>query len=207
MTVHRRQGAAIAAAACITLFAADRMSQAQSPTPTPIPTSAPAPAPGLAPPAAEAARPQPGDAAAQVESLQNDLAALQRLVPDQAHVMADVDYHFSSLWFAARNANWPLAEFYLGETRSHLTWAVRVRPVRKLSSGAELELPPILLAVLSGGIAELKAAIDKHDAHAFEAAYRGMMGQCYGCHVAAEKPYLRLHIPQAPGARMIDLRP
>ena len=91
MTVHRRQGAAIAAAACITLFAADRMSQAQSPTPTPIPTSAPAPAPGLAPPAAEAARPQPGDAAAQVESLQNDLAALQRLVPDQAHVMADVD--------------------------------------------------------------------------------------------------------------------
>jgi len=139
-----------------------------------------------------------------IDVLKDQLEALQRQLPDQAHVMTDVDYHFSSLWFAAQHGNWPLAEFYLGETRSHLTWAVRVRPVRKLASGADLELPPILLAVQAAGMADLKAAVDKRDRQAFERAYRGMMAQCYSCHVAAEKPYLRLHIPEAPGARMID---
>ena len=149
---------------------------------------------------------QTPDAAADVESLKSEIEALHRLVPDQAHIMADVDYHFSNLWFAARNANWALAEFYLGETRSHLTWAVRSRPVRKLASGADLELPPILMAVLSGGATDIKNAIDKKDVRAFATAYKGMMGQCYGCHVAIEKPYLRLHIPESPGTRMIDLR-
>ncbi len=146
------------------------------------------------------------NAAADIESLKSDVEALQRMVPDQAHIMSDVDYHFSNLWFAARGANWPLAEFYLGETRSHLTWAVRSRPVRKLSSGGDLNLPPILTAVLSGGLTELKNAVDKKDLRAFDTAYRGMMGQCYGCHVAAEKPYLKLHIPEAPATRMIDLK-
>jgi hypothetical protein len=145
------------------------------------------------------------NSAADIESLKSDVEALQRMVPDQAHIMSDVDYHFSNLWFAAQRANWPLAEFYLGETRSHLTWAVRSRPVRKLSSGGDLNLPPILTAVLSGGLTDLKNAIDKKDPRAFKIAYRGMMGQCYGCHVAAEKPYLKLRIPEAPATRMIDL--
>src|SRR5437016_14585721 len=45
---------------------------------------------------------------------------------DQAHAMADVGYHFSNLWFAADKQNWPLAAYSLGETRSHLKWAVRI---------------------------------------------------------------------------------
>jgi hypothetical protein len=143
-------------------------------------------------------------APADINSLKAQVEALQRQLPDQAHAMSDVDYHFSSLWFAAQNGNWPLADFYLGETRSHLIWAVRLRPVRKLSSGADLDLGPILLGVQLSGLADLKGAVDKHDAHAFEIAYRGMMSQCYGCHVAAEKPYLRVRVPETPGAHMID---
>ena len=141
-----------------------------------------------------------------VIAMRAEIDALKRQLPDQAHVMADVDYHFSSLWFAARNANWPLATFYLGETRSHLNWAVRMRPVRKLGSGADLELRPILEGVESAGLAQIKAAIDQHDPRAFDLAYRGTMTQCQGCHTAAEKPYLRLRIPETPGARMIDPR-
>jgi len=146
-------------------------------------------------------------AAADVDALKEEVEALKRQVPDQAHVMMDVDYHFSSLWFAGKSANWPLADFYLGEVRSHLNWAVRVRPVRKLGSGGDLELRPILQMVESSGLADVKGAIDKHDLRAFELGYRNTMGQCYACHAAAEKPYLRLRIPEAPGARMIDPRP
>lgn len=146
-------------------------------------------------------------AADDTAALKAEIESLRRLVPSQSHAMADVDYHFSNLWFAARNANWPLAEFYLNETRSHLEWAVRIRPVRKLSSGQELDLRPMLQGVEGSGIARLRGALDKHDATAFEAAYRETITECYACHQLAEKPYLRPHIPESPATRMIDLRP
>lgn len=136
-----------------------------------------------------------------------ELDALRQLVPDQAHAMADVDYHFANLWFAAQNANWPLAEFYLNETRSHLNWAVRIRPARKLSSGQELDLRALLRGVESSALAELKTALDRQDAKLFDAAYRQTISACYACHRAAEKPYLRPRIPDTPSTRMINLRP
>ncbi|MCX7144271.1 MAG: hypothetical protein NT123_25200 [Proteobacteria bacterium] len=145
-----------------------------------------------------------GTAQTNSADLMKELEALKRLLPDQAHGMADVDYHFANLWFAAHNANWPLAEFYLGETRSHLNWVVRMRPVRRLAAGGELDLRPVLQGVESSGLSDIKASINKRDLSAFEAAYRGTMMQCYGCHAASEKPYLRLRIPEAPATRMID---
>jgi hypothetical protein len=50
--------------------------------------------------------------------------------------MVDVDSSTRHLWFAGKAQNWPLATFYLNETRSHLNWTVRLRPVRKLSMAA-----------------------------------------------------------------------
>src|SRR2546427_8391049 len=56
----------------------------------------------------------------------SDVGDAQRDAPtpsaDQSHVMADVGYHFANLWFAADKQNWPLANYYLSETRSHLRW-------------------------------------------------------------------------------------
>ena len=49
--------------------------------------------------------------------------------------MRDVGYHLTNLWFAGQKGNWPLAGFYLAETRSHLKWAVFTRPVRKTQAG------------------------------------------------------------------------
>ena len=74
-----------------------------------------------------AAEPQPQSAA------EKDVTRLKSIATDQSHVMADVGYHFANLWFAGEKRNWPLAKFYLDETRSHLRWAVRVIPVRVLS--------------------------------------------------------------------------
>ena len=140
-------------------------------------------------------------------ALSTQIDALRGLIPSQSHAMADVDYHFANLWFAAKNSNWPLAEFYLNEAKSHLNWAVRIRPVRRLSSGAEFDLRPVLQGVENSSLADLKVSIDKHDHKAFETAYRQTISACYACHRAAEKPYLRLHIPEAPATRIIDLRP
>src|SRR2546422_9183158 len=76
--------------------------------------------------------PDPGAAIAQLQARVNEL---EGRVPDQAIVMTHVPYLFTTLWFAARQHNWPLADFYLGEVRKDLKWAVRVRPVREGPAG------------------------------------------------------------------------
>jgi len=141
---------------------------------------------------------QPAD----VAELKAEIEALKGMLPSQSHSMVDVEF-----WFAGKAQNWPLAQFYLNETRSHLNWTVRLRPVRKLSNGGDLDLRPILKGVEDGGIANIKAAIDKHDGGAFETAYRGMLAQCTACHEAAEKPFLRPDVPKAPPSALIDMRP
>ena len=65
------------------------------------------------------------------ENLTARVKTLEDLIPSQSHMMADVGDHFTNLWFAGRAENWPLADFYLGETKSHLRWAVRRIPIRK----------------------------------------------------------------------------
>jgi len=140
-------------------------------------------------------------------ALKAEVDALKALVPSQSHAMADVDYHFSNLWFAVGAENWPLAQFYLNETRSHLNWAVRIRPVRRLSSGAQLDLRPVLQGVESSALASVQSSLHKRDKNAFEQAYRQTMNACFACHQLAEKPFLRPRIPESPSSRMIDFQP
>jgi glucose/arabinose dehydrogenase/cytochrome c1 len=127
--------------------------------------------------------------------------------PDQAHVMMDVGYHFGNLWFAADRQNWPLANYYLEETRSHLKWAVRLQPVRKTKAGAEIHLDGILEAVDNTMLAEVEKAIENKDVASFKTAYRRATEGCYACHTACEKPFLRVQLPEAPSATIINFSP
>ena len=67
---------------------------------------------------------------ADIAALKAEIERLKGMVPDQSHAMKDVAYHFTNLWFAGQKQNWPLADFYLSETRSHLHWAVRINGAR-----------------------------------------------------------------------------
>src|SRR6516162_11901048 len=80
------------------------------------------------------------------ENLAARVKALEDLLPSQSHMMADVGDHFTNLWFAGIAEHWPLADFYLGETRSHLRWAVRRIPIRKDNRGQDINLANILEA-------------------------------------------------------------
>ena len=155
-----------------------------------------------APPAPSAA----GDRAADVARLKEEIERLKSLVPDQSHIMKDIAYHFSSLWFAGRAQNWPLAGFYLNETRSHLRWAVRVRPVRRTSTG-ELDLSPILDGFDRSLLTAVQRTIEARDPTGFPKAYRDALSGCLACHQASEKPFLRPRVPDAPEGRMIEFSP
>jgi hypothetical protein len=146
------------------------------------------------------------DQAAEIARLKEEVERLKGMVPDQSHVMKDVGYHFSNLWFAGRSGNWPLAGFYLNETRSHLRWAVRVRPVRRTASG-EVDLRSILDGVDRSLLTAVQKTIEAKDLAAFSKAYRDTLSGCYACHQASEKPYLRPRVPEAPEGKMIDFLP
>jgi hypothetical protein len=145
---------------------------------------------------AESPKPQQG--------LLAEVEAIKGKLPDQSHVMQDVSYHFSNLWFAGKHENWDLANFYWSETRSHLHWAVRIIPVRKDNAGLEVKLVEILEGMENGPLKQLGEAIVSHDHSAFEMTYRTTMETCYGCHKAADKPFLRLQIPTQPESPIIN---
>ena len=141
------------------------------------------------------------------QKLHADVARLKDVVPDQAHAMMSVAYNFNNLWFAAKAENWPLAEFYWGETRSHLRWAVRVIPVRKDKANRDVKLRDILQAVENSPLKQLQDAIKAKDHVKIAAAYKFMIEGCYSCHKAVEKPYLRPQIPIRAAEPTINFNP
>jgi hypothetical protein len=141
------------------------------------------------------------------ENLAPRIKALEDLLPSQSHLMADVGDHFTNLWFAGKAENWPLADFYLGETKSHLRWAVRRIPIRKNNQGLDVNLPNILEAFENSQLTQLKQTVDRKDRTRFEAVYKESLTACYSCHKAADKPYLRPQIPTEPPSRIMNFDP
>lgn len=143
----------------------------------------------------------------ELAALKTEVARLKGLVPDQSHAMSDVAYHFTNLWFAGENANWPLAQFYSDELRSHLRWAVRIIPKRKDAEGREIDLGGILGGLETSTLKALAESIQAKDREKFTAAYKLQMEGCMACHRATNKPFLRLHVPEKPDAGIVEFRP
>jgi hypothetical protein len=141
------------------------------------------------------------------QAIRAEIEQLKGKLPGQAHAMMDVSYHYGNLWFAAHRGNWPLAQFYFNETRSHLRWAVRIIPVRKDNQGREVKLADILASIENRPLKDLEAAIKSEDREKFVAAYQFTLEGCYACHKAADKPYLTLRISDHPPEAMIDFSP
>jgi hypothetical protein len=145
---------------------------------------------------------------ADLATLQADLAAVKSIAPTQSHVMADVAIQFGNLWFAAQKKNWPLAAYYLGETRGRLNWTVRINPIVKAQVTAEpIDIKGIFDGIDTGAIAPLRATIDKKDSLQFVAAYKVMLESCYSCHKSIGRPYLRPQIPTATTQPIINVDP
>jgi hypothetical protein len=151
----------------------------------------------------QGAAPSPKESVAELRA---ELEKLKGHLPDQAAVMSHVGYHWSNLWFALDQQNWPLADFYLSETRSNLKWAVRVKPFRKIGDNV-IDLGKIADALDSTQLAQMKEAIAKKDKARSVKLYDDALHGCYACHKASDKPYLRPRRPEAPEVRVINFDP
>lgn len=142
-----------------------------------------------------------------LQSLTAEIESIKGRLPDQAHAMAYVGYQFSNLWFAGQKANWPLADFYWKETKSHLNWAVRIIPKRKDNAGREIDLVAILQALENTPLKQLGDAISAKDKSNFDNAYRATLEGCYACHKASDKPFIRPQVPSQPDANIVNFEP
>lgn len=156
---------------------------------------------------AAAEPPKAVDPDARVLQLQDEVKRLQGIAPDQAAVMTHVGYHFTNLWFAIEQENWPLAEFYQGEALNNIKWAVRTKPFRKAPDGSTVDLGAIAQAIENTQFADLKKAIAARQKDSCGVAYRQTLQGCYACHVASGKPYLKPHVPDAPEVHIINFDP
>jgi hypothetical protein len=158
--------------------------------------------PGERPAVAEPQPPVPD-----LATMAGELEVIRGKLPDQAHAMQDVSYHFANLWFSGDAGNWPLADFYWKETRSHLQWAVRIIPVRKDNADQPVDLVKILQAFETTPLEQLRAAIEERDREKFAIAYRVTLEGCYTCHKASDKPFIRPQMPTEPESRMVNFDP
>jgi cytochrome c553 len=142
-----------------------------------------------------------------IAAMQADIAHLKEVVPSQSHSMTDVAYQFSCLWFAGKENNWPLAAFFLNEARQHIRWTIRIRPIRKDLQGNDVDLKGIYDSIDNSVMVKLQQAIDKKDRVQFVAAYKETLVQCYSCHKASGKPYLRPMVPTVPPQTIINFDP
>lgn len=151
-----------------------------------------------------AAAAQEGETPASQVELVERIGVLENLaVRTQSHVMMDVEYHFSNLWFAAATGQWELAGFYLRESRSHLAWTIRMRPVRNVGGDSTVDLRPFEDSI-GTGFALIESEIGKQDLEGFRTAYTQTLSQCHACHTASGLGYLEPHVPErAPSTMMI----
>jgi hypothetical protein len=148
----------------------------------------------------------PAPASDDVAALRAEIERLKSIVPGQAFAMTQVAYNFNNLWFAAHAENWPLAQFYFNETRVRLRGALRITPVRKISTG-DLELQPFLDSLERDSLAKLGEAVAAKNVAQLEGVYRTTLEGCHACHAASEKAYLELQVPTAPAEPMIQFAP
>jgi hypothetical protein len=142
-----------------------------------------------------------------LQAIQADVERLKSLLPNQSHIMMDVGYHWTNLWFAAQQKNWPLARFLYSEAKQHVAWTVLLRPVRKLPDGGEVNIKGIWDGIEPSSFAAVDIAIEQEDLDEFQKEYRLALESCYSCHKAAGLPHLRPAIPTVPSATIINFDP
>jgi cytochrome c553 len=133
-----------------------------------------------------------------LKALDADVTRLKALVPSNSHIMMDVQWHWTNLWFAGQAKNWPLAQFYFNETRSHIQWLIKKSPKIR-SQGPdkeEVDIQGIFDGVDTSTLADVKNAIAAKDSAKFTAAYTTMLDSCYSCHKSVGRPYLKPMIPK-----------
>jgi hypothetical protein len=99
----------------------------------------------------------------------------------------------TKLWLAGQAGNWDLARYEVKELGEGFDDIVKFHPTHEDSSVAPKDAIP---RMVTGPVNELRAAVQKRDPTAFEAAYDGLTKACNDCHQATNFGFNVVQRPQ-----------
>jgi hypothetical protein len=140
-------------------------------------------------------------------TLQADVARLKDLTPPHSHPMVEAGMFAANLWFAGEKKNWLLAGYFLNETRNRIRWEVHLNPGPKGADGNAVDVQSIFDGIDNGSLTKVRKAIEAKDGPAFAAEYKNLLRDCYSCHKAALRPYIRPMVPASGAQPILNLDP
>jgi hypothetical protein len=123
-------------------------------------------------------------------------------VPGLEQFMDVILIEHNKLWFAARERNWPLAAYELGEIKEIMGDVQELVPTFK-----SLPLAEMLDAVITKEIVALEKAIEAKDLRVFTAGYDKLTAACNACHQGTDNGFIVIKRPTQPAFTNQDYRP
>jgi len=141
-------------------------------------------------------RPNTGGLVALQDSLkrtQSDLASIKELAPGLGEYMTTIQLHAGKLWFAAKAANWELAQYELDELKETMEAAKALNAEKN-----GVKISNVLDSVLQTQVAQLAESVKRKSSGEFQKSYDETLSACNGCHTEAGYKFIHIVRPSAP---------
>lgn len=126
-------------------------------------------------------------------SQDDQIKTLAGIQPGLGTVMMEYSYRYSTIYFAGKAGNWPLAAYELKEARE----------IQEVGETTRPEKANALKAFERSFLDPLGKAIEAHDTQRFEATFRAGIQGCNGCHAAQKLPFIKYRLPDQSPAPLV----
>jgi hypothetical protein len=120
----------------------------------------------------------------QIDSLRLELKDAYK--PGTGELMSNIQLHHIKLWFAGKNANWPLAEYNESLIRSAF---------KKLQIYHGGTFEATAAAMIDSPLDSLTKAIAQKDSRSFEKTFVFLTTTCNNCHAVTKHPFNVITVP------------
>ena len=98
----------------------------------------------------------------------------------------------TKVFLAGKEGNWAYAGYELHELQESFDRAVAIWP-----QFGTVKIADMLPSVVKTPMADLDSAIKDQNVEKFTAAYAKLTQACNSCHIAANRPFVRIQVPDA----------
>jgi hypothetical protein len=124
---------------------------------------------------------------------QAELATAKESAPGLGEYMTTIQLHAGKLWFAAKAANWELAEYELDELKETMAAAKALNAEKN-----GVKISNVLDSVLQTQVAELDKSMKSKSQTEFQKSYDETLSACNGCHTEAGYKFIYIVRPTSP---------
>jgi hypothetical protein len=128
-----------------------------------------------------------------MKRMQAEIATTKELTPGLGEFMTTIQVHAGKLWFAAKAANWELAQYELDELKETMEAAKSLNAEK-----GGVKISNVLDSVIKTQIAQLSESIKRQSSSQFQKSYDETLSACNGCHTESGHKFIRIIRPTAP---------